>query len=111
MDLLKDEDSLENHIDIMRYFDEVEKAWTKKVAEVKEEMEELKKRAVEEYLKGFENAMAQVQFLHPEMDLTAFSVSKIVSDGKLIDMASRSNDGDEDTPRVDVGVVHEEAKA
>jgi len=37
------------------------------------------------YATGFEDAMAQVTYVHPEVDLSQMGLGKVVVDGQLVD--------------------------
>jgi len=50
----------------------------------KQTEEELTNDVVDAYGVGFEDAIAQVVCVHPEMDLSPFEVTKQVVDGQLV---------------------------
>jgi len=46
--------------------------------------EELTNNVVDAYATGFEDAMAQVAYAHPTVDLSQIGLSKKIVDGKLV---------------------------
>jgi len=47
--------------------------------------DELTRDVAESYAAGFEDAMTQVAYVHPEVDLSQTRLTKTIADGKLVD--------------------------
>jgi len=62
----------------------VEGELAEKVELFKKTEEELTNDDVDAYDKGFQDAIAQFAWVHPEVDLSPFNESKCVVDGKLV---------------------------
>jgi len=65
-------------------FGQVEGELSQKIELFKQTGEELTNDATDAYGAGFEDAIAQVACVHPEMDLSPFAESKQVVDGQLV---------------------------
>jgi len=62
-----------------------EEKLVQKDASLEKAKEELTKDIANSYLMGFDDVVAQVTYVYPELDLSKIGLGKVVVDGQLVD--------------------------